>query len=153
MSAIVVDIRFECIIYAKTINLARRFSLIKAIETASNNIPCFRTRRCSQIQWTTVGIQQNDLEMEYWSRRYFSGGHSNGVVECKLFCLSHSKYSNPFNWFILSLAISLVSFVLLFLTHVLGYLLISKKKDSEWKAEKKTLSKNPPPELPEPITP
>lgn len=134
MTAIVVDIRFECILYAKTVNLARRFFMDKNKEHELRSY-------CLLPDGDDLPIHY-EQPWEFKARKWkWELGVGATFLEVLLMGLLNATY--------LSLAminISLIWFrndqqlwfgiivgILFFLIHILGYRYFAKKKDEQWK--------------------
>lgn len=139
MTAIIVDIRFECILYAKTVNLARRFFMDKgeehklrsyALLPDGDDLPKYYEQPWEIIdqRWKwELGVGATFLEvllMGLLNATYFGLAVMNFVQACDIFCSGQELLLGVISGF---------SFLAL---HVLGYWYFANKKDEQWKARK-----------------
>lgn len=136
MTAIVVDIRFECILYSKTVNLARRFFMDKGEEHKLRNymllpdgddLPKYYEQpwefKNRKWKWA-LGVGATFLEillMGLLNATYF------GVV---LMNISQTWVSDG-----QALWLGIISWASFFALHVLGYRYLAKKKDEQWRVK------------------
>lgn len=139
MTAVIVDLRFDCIVYAKTVNLVRRFFIDKnqnaqlrdyLLMPDGDDYPKFNEQpwefEKSTWKWH-LGVGATFLEvvlMGLLDATYFGAAITYFV----------GNYTDA-NW---SMFYCFVSWILFFSVHVAGYLVISKKKDADWKTKKKS---------------
>jgi hypothetical protein len=139
MTAIIVDIRFECILYAKTVNLARRFFMDKGEEYKlqsyrllpdGDDFPKYYEQPWEIVnrRWKwELGVGSTFLQvslMGLLNATYFSLVVMNFARACDMFCVDQELLFGVISWF---------SFLAL---HILGYRYFANKKDAQWEAKK-----------------
>lgn len=137
MTAVVVDIRFECILYAKTVNLVRRFFMDRSKDGELRNY--------------RILPDGDDLPKHYEQPWEFKGrkwkwepGVGSTFLQVLLMGLLNATYlglavtnlSQAWVCIDQALTLGLVSWLLFFALHILGYRYFARKKDEQWKVKK-----------------
>ena len=142
MTAIVVDIRFESILYAKTVNLVRRFfkDIGKdyklhdyLVLPYSDEFPKYYEQPWEFKKWQwkwELGVGATFLEvllMGLLNATYFGLAMVN--ISTSWFCNDQSSL-----WF------GFIIWTVFFLIHILGYRYFAKKKDEQWEARAREIA-------------
>jgi hypothetical protein len=139
MTALIVDLRFEAIAYAKTVNLSRRFFVDNDAD-----------KKLGKYTLLPDGDDYPLFNEQPWGskkgKRKWQFGTSASFLEVVLMGLLDSAYfsSAIVNIFARSANLIIFAIVLLlssvgfFLLHVIGYIYIANKRDSEWSTKMKS---------------
>jgi len=137
MTAIVVDIRFECILYAKTVNLIRRFFLDASrnqnlsdylVLPDGDDVPTFYEQpwEFKERKWKwQLGVGATFLEVLLM-----------GLLNATYLALSLANMSLALLSRDQSLWLGYSTWGAFFIMHALGYRYFAKKKDQCWKPKK-----------------
>jgi hypothetical protein len=148
MTSLIVGLRFEAIVYAKTVNLARRFFIdsnsdkkliLYTLLPNGDDYPKFNeqpletTKRKWRWQLGTGAIFLEVVLMALLNATYFSFAVINLV-----------RSTGP----VITIISGLIGWILFFLLHVGGYLFIASKRDSRWSIKLKSKEVNSKEEMP-----
>lgn len=135
MAAIIVDIRFECILYAKTVNLVRRYFSDHNVGVKDylllpdgDDLPRFYEQpwEFKKRKWKwNLGVGSTFLQVILI-----------GILNSTYFGLAVANISQSIaiiascpQW------VGLIFGIIFFFIHILGYWWFAKKKDSQWKVK------------------
>ena len=134
MTAIIVDIRFECILYSKTVNLARRFFMDKGEEHKlqdyrllpnGDDLPKYYEQpwEIKNRKWKwEMGVGATFLEVLLM-----------GLLNATYFGMAVMNISQTWVCDEQALWFGIISSASFFALHVLGYRYFAKKKDEQWR--------------------
>lgn len=139
MTALIVDLRFEAIAYAKTVNLSRRFFVDNDADKKLGKY----TLLPDGDDYPRFNEQPWGFKKRKWKWQF---GTSASFLEVVLMGLLNAAYfsSAIVNIFARSANLTIFAIVLLvsslgfFLLHVIGYIYIANKRDSEWSTKMKS---------------
>jgi hypothetical protein len=140
MTAVVVDIRFECILYAKTVNLLRRYFIDKEDEQESRNYLVLPDGddlpRYYEQPWE---IKNRKWKWELGVGSTFLEVLLMGLLNATYFGLAVANITKA--WICIAQAFELgsISWVSFFALHSLGYRYFAKKKDAQWQVKKRSI--------------
>ncbi len=136
MSALIVDLRFEAIAYAKTVNLARRFF----VDNDKNNLGKY-TLLPDGDDYPKFNEQPWSIKNRQWKWKFGTGA---SFLEVLLMALLNAVYFGSAMVNILTsidylstnfaalVVVSVIFSILFFLAHLIGYVYIANKRDSQW---------------------
>lgn len=132
MTAIVVDIRFEAIMYAKTINVIRKY--FKDIAAAhklskyfilpdSDDVPRFNEQPIDLFEWRfkwLLAVGSTFLEVVLM-----------GIIDSLFAAMGAFLLLQSGFWQLVFLIVVIVG-IFYFMAHILGYIYFANKRDTEW---------------------